>query len=277
MRERRVDEWAKEVAKRKRNLGEEYVSYSTKKVVKARQVCPPCPDSCFDKLARDNIDTIFTNFWAIGDYNTQNGYLQALIRDMPVKRKRTEAEVSRRPFNYHFFVKLQQHEFKVCCQDFASIHELGKKKMEVLMHKRKESPSGTPISDKRGHHPSTRAITGRRLQHVHEHICALPVLASHYSHTYNPHKRNLEAGGSITELYSMYLMWMSEHYLDEETVSESCYHTVFTRNYNIVFCALLTDVCNTCEKLRTQISSLQKDGQDTSDVRNTLMEHKAIT
>ncbi|KAG7162920.1 hypothetical protein Hamer_G001936 [Homarus americanus] len=48
------------------------------------------------------------------------------------------------------------------------------------------------------------------------------------------------------------------------------------RHYNIVFRAPLTDVCNTCEKLETQISSLQKDGQDTSDVRNTLREHKAI-
>ncbi|KAG7163727.1 putative inactive dipeptidyl peptidase 10-like [Homarus americanus] len=74
----------------------------------------------------------------------------------------------------------------------------------------------------------------------------------------------------------MYLMWMSEHYPDEETVSKSFYHTVFTRDYNIVFRAPLTDVCNTCEKLESQIFSLQKDGQDISDVRNTLREHKAI-
>ncbi|KAG7156486.1 hypothetical protein Hamer_G006447 [Homarus americanus] len=148
MRERRVDDWAKEAAKHKRNLGEEYVSYSTKKVVKARQVGPPCPDGCFDKPGRDNIDTIFTNFWAIGDYSTQNGYLQVFIGAVPAKRKRTEAE--------------------------------------------------------------------------------------------------------------------------------SFYHTVFTRDYNIVFRAPLTDVCITCEKLETQIFSLQKDGQGTSDVKNTLREDKAI-
>ncbi|KAG7176608.1 hypothetical protein Hamer_G015414 [Homarus americanus] len=59
-------------------------------------------------------------------------------------------------------------------------------------------------------------------------------------------------------------------------LSPEFYHNVFTRDYNIVFRVPLTDVCNTCEKLETQTSSLQKDGQDTSDVRNTLREHKAI-
>ncbi|XP_042241301.1 uncharacterized protein LOC121878935 isoform X1 [Homarus americanus] len=235
MRERRVDEWAQEVAKRKRNLGEEYVSYSTKKVVKARQVGPPCPDGCFDKLGRDMINTIFTNFWAIGDYNTQNGYLHSLIRKVPVKRRRVEAEVSRRPFNYHFFVKLRQREFKVCRQGFTSIHGVGKKKMEVLMHKLKESPSGTPILDKRGHHPSSKAIRGSRLQHVHEHIRALPVLACHYSRAHSPHRRYLEVGGSIAELHSSYLVWMSEQYPGEETVSKRFYHTLFKKDYNIEF------------------------------------------
>ncbi|KAG7158990.1 hypothetical protein Hamer_G006384 [Homarus americanus] len=171
---------------------------------------------------------------------------------------------------------LRQHEFKVCRQGFASIHRLGKKKMEVLMHKRKESPSVMPISDKRGHHPSTRAITGSRLQHVHEHIRALPVLTRHYSRAHSPLRQYLEAGGSITEFHSIYLVWMSERYPDEETVSESFYYTVFMRNYNIAFRAPLTDVCNICEKLETQISSLQKDGQTTSDLRNTLREHTAI-
>ncbi|KAG7162221.1 AP-4 complex accessory subunit Tepsin-like [Homarus americanus] len=63
---------------------------STSSLKLSMNVGPPWPDGCFDKLGRDNIDT---NFWAIGDYNTQNGYLQALFRDVPVKRKRTEAEV----------------------------------------------------------------------------------------------------------------------------------------------------------------------------------------
>ncbi|KAG7156492.1 putative NAD-dependent protein deacetylase Sir2B-like [Homarus americanus] len=98
--------------------------------------------------------------------------------------------------------------------------------------------------------------------------CSLAITAVHTGGTWKP-------GTASPNSIACNLMWMSEHYPDEET-SPRVFTTVFTRDYNIVFHAPLTDVCNTCEKLETQIFSLQKDGQDTRDVRNTLREDKAI-
>ena len=72
---RQVTDWQVSKAKRARNLGKEYKSYKTKKVMPARKVGEPCKDGCFGKLGRDKIDEIFNNFWALGDVNLGNNYL----------------------------------------------------------------------------------------------------------------------------------------------------------------------------------------------------------
>ena len=62
-------EWKIIVAKRKRNSGEMYVSRDTGKVVKQREVGPPCNDGCYARLGDDVVKDIHESFWKIGDYN----------------------------------------------------------------------------------------------------------------------------------------------------------------------------------------------------------------
>lgn len=274
VRRRRFEEWQQQVAKKKRNLGHEYTSHFTKKVVPARSVGPECRDGCFGKVGRDSINTIFASFWAIGDYNAQKAYLQGLIREVPVQRRRTTAEVSQRPILYRFFVRVGHQEVRVCRAAFQSIHGIGRRKVIVLLEKRKASPNVISIPDKRGHHPCSRAITGIRLERVHEHICSLPVTASHYSRAHSPHRRYMESGGTIAQLHNGYLLWMQENHPDEEAVSLRFYTTVFTTEYNIVFQSPKTDMCNTCELYQTRISNLQKEGCDTKEVEEAQRDHK---
>ena len=56
-----VSNWRKHVSKQQRNAGQGYVSYTTKKEIKAREVGPPCqcPKDCFAKVGEDNIKKIF--------------------------------------------------------------------------------------------------------------------------------------------------------------------------------------------------------------------------
>ncbi|KAG0715199.1 hypothetical protein GWK47_012486 [Chionoecetes opilio] len=169
-----------------------------------------------------------------------------MIHNVAKKRKRTTAEVSSRTTNYVYHVRLQHSDFKVCKTAFASIHGLGKKKMQILLEKRRQSPSGTPVLDKRGLQPSPRAITGTRLDRVHEHIRSLPVTSSHYSRLTTPHRQYLEEGSSIGELHNAYIFWMNQNYPGECKVTQRFYHTIFTRDYNIVFKPPKTDVCVTC-------------------------------
>ncbi|ROT81825.1 hypothetical protein C7M84_025005 [Penaeus vannamei] len=121
----------------------------------------------------------------------------SLIRNAPIKRKRTTAEVSSRTTNYLYHVRVNHAEFRVCRIGFLSIYGIGKKKLEILLRKRKDSPNGTPVLDKRGKKPSPRSITGSILASVQEHIQTLPVTSSHYSLTTTPHCGYQEDGTSI--------------------------------------------------------------------------------
>ena len=64
------------VAKKRRNLGQEYVSKNTGKTVAKRQVVPPCTcrKKCFEILGVDKINAIHDEYWASGDSNIQCSY-----------------------------------------------------------------------------------------------------------------------------------------------------------------------------------------------------------
>ena len=78
--------WKQNVARNKRNLGEEYVSRSSGKVVKKKNVGQPCRDGCFNTVGRDNISVIHSEFWKMGNYNLQNAYIQKMVKVERVKR-----------------------------------------------------------------------------------------------------------------------------------------------------------------------------------------------
>ena len=77
-RKRNEDNWVANKAKRLRNLGKEYFSKATKKIVAGRQVGPPCTykKKCYELVGVDNINTIHEQYWASGDDNIQASFIQ---------------------------------------------------------------------------------------------------------------------------------------------------------------------------------------------------------
>ena len=88
-------EWKRIVAKRKRNSGEMYVSRDTRKMVKQREVGPPCNDGCYARLGDDVVKDIHVSFWKIGDYNLQNTFIQKYAVVSEVKRRHVVASAER--------------------------------------------------------------------------------------------------------------------------------------------------------------------------------------
>ena len=269
------DRWGSEVSKKKRNLGESYVSYRTKKEMPARQVGPRCKDGCFDKIGDEKVNEIFSAFWNIGIYDMQNQYLQSLIKSVEVKRRSISEEESRRKHTFHYTVQVDGVERRVCKQAFISIHGISKKKLEILFSKRQQSPTGTPVFDKRGRRPNVRRIHGPPLEHVHEHIQSLPVKASHYSRAHSPHRRYLEQGLTVEEVHSHYVSWLDTAYPGEQWVSPRYYRTVFTTQYNIVSKPPRTDVCNKCEAFEKNIEAKKASYLPTKKLQEDFESHKA--
>ena len=131
-------------------MGEEYETTISRRRVVARKIGPPCSDGCFVKLGMPAIEEVFKAYWAIGDYNMQNSYIQGCMREVPIKRKRTTKEISSRRCNYTYIVRYQDMVVQVCRKAFISIHGIGDKKVRYAVSAAKLSPSGTTVQDKRG-------------------------------------------------------------------------------------------------------------------------------
>ena len=272
-RKRVRGEWANEKAKRLRNAGAEYVSVVSGKTVAQRKIGQPCKDGCFDKVGEEIIKAVFDSFWDIGSYDKQNAYISQHLRSVPVKRRYTTSEVSTR-LNYEYIIKHFDQEFKVCRNAFLAIHDIGEKRLKVHIKRMKQSPTGTPVEDKRGKAPNPKKVTGVKLARVHEHINKLPTTSSHYTRAKSPHRRYLEAGGSIKGLYTKYQIWMRENFLGEEQVTGRFYEKVFTENYNIGFQPPKKDTCTYCDLKKVAIEEKKRNNEDTTEMEQELDRHQ---
>ncbi|XP_050511643.1 uncharacterized protein LOC114325634 isoform X1 [Diabrotica virgifera virgifera] len=90
-RYRQPQNWKVQEAKRKRNSGQEYVSYSTKKTVKPRIIKESCEKkNCrtkfYTKISEDQ-RIIFQKFWALGN---QNRHMDFLAKHVTREQKKVE-------------------------------------------------------------------------------------------------------------------------------------------------------------------------------------------
>ena len=266
-----IGEWKEKKAKRLRNLGEEYQSAKADKKIRARRIGPPCGDGCFDKVREEARVAIFKNFWGMGDYDKQNAYISQQIRTVPVKRRR-KRDSSR--VNYEYKLKYYEETFYVCRNAFLSIHDISTTRLRLQLTKAKNSPTGTPEGDKRGRGPSARKITGIKQQRVHENISSLPTTSSHYTRAKSPHRKYLETGTTIKQLYEKYTFWMAEYHADEPVVGYHYYAEVFRKEYNIGVKPPSKDTCTTCDTMKADIVRMEEQNEDTADLKHVFEEHK---
>ena len=276
-RGRAEDLWKQNIAKKKRQQGQEYVSVKTKKTVPARKPGPPCKDGCLLRVPEECRNAIFKNCWDIGSYDARLSYYNSCVSERQFKRKYTAKATSLRPMKIVFQVKSRGVVYELCRAAFQSIHGMTEKEMTVFLRKRKTSPTGALASDLRGKHEPGFQIRGTLLDRVHEHIQMLAVTSSHYSRIKNPHRQySMHDGLSIPILYGAYQEWMFENFPGEQKVLFSFYKHIFTTCYNIAFKSPQTDVCNECTMLKEKIKSLRgKEGceEELQEVEENLQGH----
>ena len=131
--------WARNIAKVRRNSGKEYVSVKTGRLVEGRQIGTPCGDGCFHKVTMPVIRKLFTDFWAIGNYDAQTAYIQKLVYKVPVKRHRPSKTPDNpgkhREFMYAYSVIYKNETFAVCRKAFTAIFGITRKRLECATEK----------------------------------------------------------------------------------------------------------------------------------------------
>ncbi|KAK3884060.1 hypothetical protein Pcinc_011648 [Petrolisthes cinctipes] len=158
-REPHPEKWIKNVAKEKRNKGEEYVSCSGKKrPMPARAIGTPCNDGCFDKVTAPVVNKLFYDFWNIGDFDQQNYYIRKLVKKVSVKRHRPsktpDCPGTQRSFQLSYSVMHEGKTYPVCRAGFLAMHGLKRGRVEATI--RKASMALVGQLDQRGKHKTQK-------------------------------------------------------------------------------------------------------------------------
>nr|XP_022910779.1 uncharacterized protein LOC111421817 [Onthophagus taurus] len=278
---RKEDTYPRSKRKIRRNLGQQYTSDKTKKTVAARELGPPCEckKRCREKLD-GNENRIFNEFWNLGSWELQNGYLFGCIAIAKKKRSyktRQKRQESSRTSNAIYSVNANGQTVNVCKTEFLNVHGLQKSKgrlNNIVSKKIRGTP--VPEKDKRGRHSNRpNQISDQQKQSVRQHIDLIPKYQSHYSRAENLGKVYLNCDMTISRLYSEYYVpWCQQQHI--KPVLEHTYRQIFCTEYNIGFKLPKSDTCKTCDQLNIRIDSATKlnENQELSRLNIDLTTHK---
>ena len=92
-RKRCVTNWKKNVIRRLRNTGSEYVKHGgtlqkAKKLNEHYLINHSCKNKCAENLTLEQTKTLFENFWKLGDFDAQNLFLAGCVKQSTVERRR---------------------------------------------------------------------------------------------------------------------------------------------------------------------------------------------
>ena len=148
------DNWQRNIAKKARNEGLEYVSKYRGTTVAARRVGAPCQCSqkCFTLLGDEAITAIHKDFWSTGDHNLQTGFIQSCAIENAVKRHYTATADMKQDIRRTYQVMHDDKIVPVCRVALAAI--LGVAVTRIRRAVKKKTPAGIMVPDMRGKHTS---------------------------------------------------------------------------------------------------------------------------
>ncbi|KAK4326821.1 hypothetical protein Pmani_002678 [Petrolisthes manimaculis] len=245
---RNPSEWKKNIAKRKRNSGEEYESSVTRKVVKKNEIGAPCRDGCFEKMGMNNIKAIHESFWGLGDFNLQNAFIQKFCVKGVVKRRRVRVRGDappRRSCTRSYSFLCGDNVIPVCATAFRSVLSISTKRLHTAVES--VTPTGTPRVDRRGKHVPKHAMPASRKNLVEQHVKSFPTVSSHYTRAKSPLMRYLDTDMTLKKMFFLYKEWLFDTNEEEEPVKFSYYKKV-VRRYRLGFKPPNTDTCSKCDR-----------------------------
>ena len=248
-RPRNEVKWKRNIAKKRRNHGLDYVSVKNGKNIHARQVGLPCSctKKCFDLVGEENIHHIFSDYWESGDWNTQTAYLQKQTTTVPVKRRRTHKEENRHVCARFYHVTVEGIPITVCKDAFASIHGISKSRIDRSLGK--VTTSNVPVKDNRGKRSNPHKIPEAVAKTVIEHIKSFPTITSHYSRKTCPGVVYLDTDiVSRRQMYDLYVKWLKEEYPDIVACKYHYYDDLFKLKFsNVKLFKPRKDTCKVCD------------------------------
>lgn len=134
--------WIRNVAKAKRNIGEEYIARGGY-IRPARHLQQPCDQKCYQKCTVNFNDDqrmqIFKYYWNLGDLTLQRQYIINSMHRVQPKYRRPK-EGSKRSLNYAYYMQADGGErLRVCKTFFLNTLDVSRMTVDTALRKYNEA------------------------------------------------------------------------------------------------------------------------------------------
>lgn len=253
-RKRKAPEnWKKNIRKKKRNSGEEYVTPKgeTKAAKEFKDFTCFCPLKCSETVPVESRKKCFDKFYSCGSWEIQTMYIAGHVKSQAVFRrygKGSPSKSRRQNTRYYYLDNADGRKKRVCksmflktlCIDSARIHRALQK-----------AESGNLI-DQRGRHTAWNKLDEADTEYVKTHIASFPTYKSYYSRK-DTEKDYLSPDLNLSLMYKLYETKCKEE--QRKSVSQAAYRDIFYKDFNYSFKPPSKDTCKTCDMLDIQIKA----------------------
>jgi hypothetical protein len=239
--------WKRNVQKKARVSGLAYLNRSGHNVPAKEFVninCG-CSKACGDLFTFQERETLFREFWGVGDSTKQNIYLRGLIKTKKVNQRRPRNNSKApRQCSLEYFMRRGKEDIQVCKIYFKDTFLVNNSRIQ-----RACSGEGVAIpEDKRGHKEPANKLD---VSEIVTHIKSFPAYVSHYSRAHNPGRQYLNSELTIQKMYQLYKRKCEDD--NKIPLKEKMYYHVFSNQFNLHFKPPHQDTCQLCDSLQLKI------------------------
>ncbi|CAG9573071.1 unnamed protein product [Danaus chrysippus] len=185
-----------------------------------------CKTKCWEKIDSNNRHKIFETFYKLENYNTQNMYIAASVKEADVKRRMTNSNMKKK-----FSRKYLLDKVEVCRNLYVKTLGVSTKRVNTALAKLRSQDCLDRRGSKSG---GWNKCSDELVSQVICHINSLPKYKSHY--------RRREA----------------------EKVSKAMYTKLFYTNFNLKRAPLKKDTCNKCDTLQAKLTHCKTTEEKTA-------------
>lgn len=232
------------IAKKMRNMGEEYESTSGKKVNK-RCIKPPCKNckfKCNEKIDDNYRKEQFNLFWSMGDLQRQREFIKDSTKTVTPQYQRITLNRHRvRGHNQAYYITKEGKQIRVCKLFFRNTFDLSERAIYTTFQKTDKNTAVLDL-EMRGKHGKGVKLDEELVKSAKEHIQKIPKIPSHYTRA-DTTRQYIDGGKSVADLHRDYINERKEANL--KGVSYGQYLAIFN-SFNISFFRPKKDQCEDC-------------------------------
>lgn len=237
-RKAKPETWKKNIRKKLRLSGKEYIS-AKGKVVEEKKVksvdCSKCTYKCNLGIDDKHRQQIFTTFWSL---DTDARKKDFIIANATQKKTRTylndndEPVQKKRNVHRSYSFNIDGNHVKICKNFFLATLGIGE---AFANHAFKNEQDGVYIGeDKRGKHVPYNKTTNTAMDLVRHHIESCPLGDGHYTCKIS-NRKYFGADVNIKRMYELYIEQCKDQIPEKDIVSQAVYRKIFNEEYKLFY------------------------------------------